>query len=264
MLLDSDPLSQTAQAQIRLKLSKQIDRLPEPYKAKMRSICHKYETNMSELKAKMEALSVSVDGMKQPFLSQDDQKAWVGKSEDLIKSTLEKCLRMLQQLKRNTNRAVPEKDPEVLRRWLFDHFESPYPTPADKEELARQSGYTPKQVSNWFINARVRLWRPMILQAQCEKEQKTKVKEAKKERTKKVTRSVGGSGVRLHSRAPFPPLPSFRPRADPHTRLPSLRSGWRGRRERSAAAGARSLCEGKDSRAPPPPCARCYSFLLRS
>ena len=224
-----------------MKLSKQIDRLPEPYKAKMRSICHKYETNMSELKAKMEALSVSVDGMKQPFLSQDDQKAWVGKSEDLIKSTLEKCLRMLQQLKRNTNRAVPEKDPEVLRRWLFDHFESPYPTPADKEELARQSGYTPKQVSNWFINARVRLWRPMILQAQCEKEQKTKVKEAKKERTKKVTRSVGGSGVRLHSRAPFPPLPSFRPRADPHTRLPSLRSGWRGRRERSDAAGARSL-----------------------
>ena len=38
-----------------MKLSKQIDRLPEPYKAKMRSICHKYETNMSELKAKMEA-----------------------------------------------------------------------------------------------------------------------------------------------------------------------------------------------------------------
>ncbi|MCI27355.1 BEL1-like homeodomain transcription factor, partial [Trifolium medium] len=28
--------------------------------------------------------------------------------------------------------------------------------------LAKQTGLTRSQVSNWFINARVRLWKPMV------------------------------------------------------------------------------------------------------
>ena len=164
----------------------------------MKALCQKYEKEQSEIKGKMEALSLSEDGMGQHFMEEKDQKQWLQKTDDLIKSTLEKCLVMLQQLKRNTNKAVPDKDPEVLRAWLFSHFENPYPTPSDKEELAKQSGYTQKQVrpegpssrhsgaievahklffpfaqvSNWFINARVRLWRPMILQTEKEIDQK--------------------------------------------------------------------------------------------
>ncbi|KAL0393578.1 UNVERIFIED_CONTAM: Homeobox protein BEL1 [Sesamum latifolium] len=73
-------------------------------------------------------------------------------------------------------RGLPERSVSVLRAWLFEHFLHPYPSDVDKHILARQTGlsrsqaspflpsiiYTIKGVSNWFINARVRLWKPMV------------------------------------------------------------------------------------------------------
>ncbi|KAF5747581.1 hypothetical protein HS088_TW05G00306 [Tripterygium wilfordii] len=59
-------------------------------------------------------------------------------------------------------RGLPERAVSVLRAWLFEHFLHPYPTDTDKLMLAKQTGLTRSQVSNWFINARVRLWKPMV------------------------------------------------------------------------------------------------------
>lgn len=59
-------------------------------------------------------------------------------------------------------RGLPERAVNVLRHWLYDHFLHPYPSDKEKELLARQTGLTKAQVSNWFINARVRLWKPMV------------------------------------------------------------------------------------------------------
>ncbi|XP_008789567.2 BEL1-like homeodomain protein 4 isoform X1 [Phoenix dactylifera] len=59
-------------------------------------------------------------------------------------------------------RGLPERAVAVLRAWLFDHFLHPYPTDTDKHMLATQTGLSRNQVSNWFINARVRLWKPMV------------------------------------------------------------------------------------------------------
>ncbi|OAY67355.1 BEL1-like homeodomain protein 8 [Ananas comosus] len=59
-------------------------------------------------------------------------------------------------------RGLPERAVAVLRNWLFDHFLHPYPTDTDKHMLAAQTGLSRNQVSNWFINARVRLWKPMV------------------------------------------------------------------------------------------------------
>ncbi|TKW19219.1 hypothetical protein SEVIR_4G006100v4 [Setaria viridis] len=59
-------------------------------------------------------------------------------------------------------RGLPERAVAVLRAWLFEHFLHPYPNDVDKHILARQTGLSRSQVSNWFINARVRLWKPMI------------------------------------------------------------------------------------------------------
>ncbi|KAL6987679.1 BEL1-like homeodomain protein [Sarracenia purpurea var. burkii] len=59
-------------------------------------------------------------------------------------------------------RGLPERAVAVLRSWLFDHFLHPYPTDTDKLMLAKQTGLSRSQVSNWFINARVRLWKPMV------------------------------------------------------------------------------------------------------
>ncbi|KAL3826044.1 hypothetical protein ACJIZ3_022073 [Penstemon smallii] len=59
-------------------------------------------------------------------------------------------------------RGLPERAVTVLRAWLFEHFLHPYPTDTDKLMLAKQTGLSRNQVSNWFINARVRLWKPMV------------------------------------------------------------------------------------------------------
>ncbi|XP_068636073.1 BEL1-like homeodomain protein 9 [Aristolochia californica] len=59
-------------------------------------------------------------------------------------------------------RGLPERAVAVLRAWLFEHFLHPYPTDTDKQMLAKQTGLSRNQVSNWFINARVRLWKPMV------------------------------------------------------------------------------------------------------
>ncbi|GAV60390.1 Homeobox_KN domain-containing protein/POX domain-containing protein [Cephalotus follicularis] len=59
-------------------------------------------------------------------------------------------------------RGLPETSVSILRAWLFEHFLHPYPKDSEKIMLARQTGLTKNQVANWFINARVRLWKPMV------------------------------------------------------------------------------------------------------
>ncbi|MCL7045908.1 hypothetical protein MKW94_007699 [Papaver nudicaule] len=69
---------------------------------------------------------------------------------------------ILQQNAWRPQRGLPESSVSVLRAWLFEHFLHPYPKDSDKSMLAKQAGLTRSQVSNWFINARVRLWKPMV------------------------------------------------------------------------------------------------------
>lgn len=73
----------------------------------------------------------------------------------------------LQQMRKDhpswrPQRGLPEKSVSVLRDWMFQNFLHPYPKDAEKQVLAVRSGLTRNQVSNWFINARVRLWKPLI------------------------------------------------------------------------------------------------------
>jgi hypothetical protein len=51
---------------------------------------------------------------------------------------------------------------EFLKRWLVDHKKHPYPSEKEKIDLARQTGLTVNQISNWFINARRRILQPML------------------------------------------------------------------------------------------------------
>nr|CAB3466706.1 unnamed protein product [Digitaria exilis] len=80
---------------------------------------------------------------------------------------LDQCLRqqpgtIVDNYPWRPQRGLPERAVAVLRAWLFEHFLHPYPNDVDKHILARQTGVSRSQVSNWFINARVRLWKPMI------------------------------------------------------------------------------------------------------
>ncbi|XP_031495363.1 BEL1-like homeodomain protein 7 [Nymphaea colorata] len=71
-------------------------------------------------------------------------------------------LGMIHQHAWRPQRGLPESSVSVLRAWLFEHFLHPYPKDSDKLMLAQKTGLTRSQVSNWFINARVRLWKPMV------------------------------------------------------------------------------------------------------
>ncbi|CAI9765912.1 unnamed protein product [Fraxinus pennsylvanica] len=85
-------------------------------------------------------------------------------------------LGMIQHNAWRPQRGLPERSVSVLRAWLFEHFLHPYPKDSDKIMLAKQTGLTRSQVSNWFINARVRLWKPMVEEMYMEefKEQEKK------------------------------------------------------------------------------------------
>ena len=44
----------------------------------------------------------------------------------------------------------------VLKNWLTDHFNNPYPNYEEKVKLVEETGLTINQVHNWFTNARSR------------------------------------------------------------------------------------------------------------
>ena len=61
----------------------------------------------------------------------------------------------------------------VLKRWFLSHLRCPYPTPAQRRRLAAQAaGLTQAAVSTWFVNARMRLWRRWVEEAQAERPQR--------------------------------------------------------------------------------------------
>jgi hypothetical protein len=59
-----------------------------------------------------------------------------------------------QSKKRRGN--LPKPVTDVLRNWLIQHIQHPYPTETEKLELMQQTGLSLNQISNWFINARRR------------------------------------------------------------------------------------------------------------
>ncbi|KAH0457228.1 hypothetical protein IEQ34_015135 [Dendrobium chrysotoxum] len=61
-----------------------------------------------------------------------------------------------------TSRAAAMASVSIPRTWLFKNFLHQYLNDVDKHILARQTGLSRSQVYNWFINAKVRLWKPMI------------------------------------------------------------------------------------------------------
>ncbi|XP_071910761.1 BEL1-like homeodomain protein 1 [Coffea arabica] len=93
-------------------------------------------------------------------------------------------LGMIQHNAWRPQRGLPERSVSVLRAWLFEHFLHPYPKDSDKLMLAKQTGLTRSQVSNWFINARVRLWKPMVEEMYTE-EMKEHEKNGSEEKTSK-------------------------------------------------------------------------------
>ncbi|KAJ6413084.1 hypothetical protein OIU84_005987 [Salix udensis] len=107
---------------------------------------------------------------------------------------------MMEQEAWRPQRGLPERSVNILRAWLFEHFLHPYPSDADKHLLARQTGLSRNQkkqeatVSNWFINARVRLWKPMV-EEMYQQESKEEEPPGPEDRERKPATSSTNSGL---------------------------------------------------------------------
>ncbi|OIW10585.1 hypothetical protein TanjilG_15957 [Lupinus angustifolius] len=66
----------------------------------------------------------------------------------------------LEFSKKKKKGKLPKEARQTLLQWWNLHYKWPYPTEADKIDLAKTTGLDPKQINNWFINQRKRHWKP--------------------------------------------------------------------------------------------------------
>lgn len=52
---------------------------------------------------------------------------------------------------------IPAQAKSLLEKWMYDHRLYCYPTKAEKQALALETGLSIQKISNWFINSRRRM-----------------------------------------------------------------------------------------------------------
>ncbi|ETK89437.1 hypothetical protein L915_06487 [Phytophthora nicotianae] len=69
-----------------------------------------------------------------------------------------------QQPSKKSRRELPPHTVAILKGWMLsrEHVKHPYPTDEDKQMLLKKTGISMKQLTNWFTNARKRIWKPMM------------------------------------------------------------------------------------------------------
>ena len=93
--------------------------------------------------------------------------------------------------KRNRGMNLPRRSVKRLKEFLYDHFDNPYPSETQKIKLSHDLGLEPVQVNTWFINARMRLWKPVVEQIFSETKERV---ESKLEAIKADKEECGGKG----------------------------------------------------------------------
>mmetsp|Transcript_23855 Transcript_23855/g.33130 ORF Transcript_23855/g.33130 Transcript_23855/m.33130 type:complete len:236 (-) Transcript_23855:494-1201(-) len=137
------------------------------FKQKLTSCKKTYETAIEQLleKAYHEAKEEAITTRIAAFSSQDGGEASPPRLMTSSRSTRQansaSCSSSVSSSSRNGcehGKRLNFKREQVyyLSKWFEEHVDDPYPSPNTKFELARQSGLSFKQVSNWFINARSR------------------------------------------------------------------------------------------------------------
>ncbi|EPS61807.1 hypothetical protein M569_12981, partial [Genlisea aurea] len=128
-------------------MSKHFSSLKKSIVIQIRAAKHKIEKDMPKIGARLSQLSLFV-------VEQEPPRNRVSLQQLGLLQNPRQAFRPI--------RGLPENSVAILRAWLFEHFLHPYPNDSEKLILASQTGLSKNQVSNWFINARVRLWKPMI------------------------------------------------------------------------------------------------------
>lgn len=144
--IERAPLSKEYKAKARSELQTSVD----DFLAKRRELLDKLKT------AAGKAAAANPRGVKS-----FPQPALLAPFEASFDAALDRARVRVEGLARPPQRAA-NKQTEILKKWLYEHFDSPFPSDQEKLDLAELVGCSRRQVQNWFINARVRHWRPMV------------------------------------------------------------------------------------------------------
>ena len=62
---------------------------------------------------------------------------------------------------------------EYLKKWLMceEHINHPYPTEEEKKVMVADTGIDMKRLNNWFVNNRIRYWKPRFEALQAKQQQ---------------------------------------------------------------------------------------------
>ena len=93
-------------------------------------------------------------------LSQECLKTIDGALEGYRRDSTQLLTKYMEQQKKKEK--LPDSAVATLNTWLQENFANPYPTKSQKLALVEATGLEMKQINQWFINARVRVWRPAV------------------------------------------------------------------------------------------------------
>eukprot|EP00532_Pseudo-nitzschia_australis_P013141 CAMPEP_0168209576 /NCGR_PEP_ID=MMETSP0140_2-20121125/2700_1 /TAXON_ID=44445 /ORGANISM="Pseudo-nitzschia australis, Strain 10249 10 AB" /LENGTH=278 /DNA_ID=CAMNT_0008136099 /DNA_START=105 /DNA_END=942 /DNA_ORIENTATION=+ len=96
---------------------------------------------------------------------------------------------------RGRSNSLPTHVVDYLKNWLMspEHINHPYPSEAEKARMVADAGIDIKRLNNWFVNNRIRFWKPRYeaIQKQLELEQNiTKIVKSKDNATSSETSSL--------------------------------------------------------------------------
>lgn len=86
---------------------------------------------------------------------------------------------------RGRSNSLPSHVVDYLKQWLMspEHINHPYPSESEKARIVADTGIEIKRLNNWFVNNRIRFWKPRFeaMQKQLEQQKKRKLSETKEE-----------------------------------------------------------------------------------
>jgi len=90
---------------------------------------------------------------------------------------------------RGRSNSLPCHVVEYLKNWLMspEHINHPYPSESEKGRMVADTGIEIKRLNNWFVNNRIRFWKPRFEAMQKQQEQKKRKLKSKENSVSSIT-----------------------------------------------------------------------------